>query len=302
MTADTNAPAGDSPASRSDDQVGGPSPPTQAVTGLHPRHLLLLDTPALRPFTYMGSGYQVRVLGWAALTEAARLAPPSAVALVEAFPDGPDTPDLHIKALMEAAPLTPVLAGFDLASARHAGVRLLAEWGVSEVVDLPIEHTPSSLLVRLNAVHALPFKRRLAHGLAREVSANALTLVLETAGIIADGGLSGDVARSFGVAERTLTTWCAREALPQPRRLLAWLRVLLALSLLEQPWRTVRHTAHAIGYTDEKTLRRAARGLLGTSVELRQTSFSHALSAFSSELASLRQVLRVAPRAGSTWS
>jgi hypothetical protein len=246
--------------------------------------LLLLDTPALRPFAFMGATYHVEILNWSGLIEATRQAPPSAAVLVEAFPGGPDTPNPKLKELIAVAQSIPVLAGFDFASARHTGVRLLAEWGIDDMVDLPIEHTPQSLLIRLETVHALPFKKRLVAALSREVSPNALTLMIAAAGTAADGGLSNDLANAFGVGERTMGSWCAREGLPPPRRLLAWLRVLLGLMLLEQPWRTVRDTARAVGYVDDSTFRRAAVALLGEKIQLRGESFAKALAAFTAEL------------------
>jgi AraC-like DNA-binding protein len=163
----------------------------------------------------------------------------------------------------------------------------LADLGVSDFVDLPIEHNPSSLLVRLQSTHARPFKRRLEKGLP-DVSSSALTLVTHAAGVAADGGLSTDLAREFGVSERTLAGWCSREGLPPPRRLLVWLRVLLALTLLEEPWRTMNRTARAVGYTDDSSFRRAAASLLGQRVRRGGPTFKAALASFAAELQELR--------------
>ena len=248
-----------------------------------PRTLLLLASPALRPFTFMGGEYHVRVLDWAALTAAARQARPSAAVLVDGFTSREPEPDPRLKDLLKAAPSLPVLVAFDLASAQARGVRLLADLGVSDFVDLPIEHNPSSLLVRLQSTHARPLKRRLENGLP-DISPHALTLVTGAAGVVADGGLSTDLARKFGVSERTLSGWCARTGLPSPRRLLAWQRVLLATALLEEPWRTMQDTARAVGYTDDSTFRRAAAALLGQRLRRGDPPFDAALAAFEAEL------------------
>jgi AraC-like DNA-binding protein len=231
----------------------------------------------------MGGEYHVQVLDWVALTAAARQAPPSAAVLVDGFTSREPEPDPRLRDLLKAAPSLPVLVAFDLAAAQARGVRLLADLGVSDFVDLPIEHNPSSLLVRLQSTHARPFKRRLEKGLP-DVSPHALTLITGAAGVVADGGLSTDLAQEFGVSERTLTGWCAREGVPPPRRLLAWQRVLLATALLEEPWRTVEDTARAVGYTDDSTFRRAAAALLGQRLRRGDPPFDGALRDFEDEM------------------
>jgi AraC-like DNA-binding protein len=261
-------------------ELGGVS---RAAPAGSPRTLLLLDSPALRPFTFMGGEYRAQVLDWAALIPAARCALPSAAVLVDGFTSREPEPDPRLKDLLKAAPSLPVLVGFDLATARAPGVRLLADLGVSDFVDLPIEHNPSSLLVRLQSTHARPFKRRIEKGLP-DLSLHALTLVTRAAGVAADRGLSTDLAQEFSVGERTLTGWCTREGLPPPRRLLAWLRVLLGIALLEEPWRTMQDTARAVGYTDDSTFRRAAAALLGQRLRRGDPPFDAALAAFGADL------------------
>jgi AraC-like DNA-binding protein len=235
----------------------------------------------------MGGEYRVQVLEWASLITAARQAPPSAAVLVDGFTSREPEPHPRLKELLQAAPSLPVLVAFDLASAQAPGVRLLADLGVSDFVDLPIEHNPLSLLVRLQSTHARPFKRRLEKGLP-DTSPYTLTLVTGAAGVAADGGLSNDLAREFGVNERTLSGWCGRAGLPPPRRLLAWLRVLLALALLEEPWRTMQDTARAVGYTDDSTFRRAATALLGQRLRRGDPPFDAALASFAAALHKLR--------------
>ena len=56
---------------------------------------------------------------------------------------------------------------------------------------------------------------------------------------------------------RTVLRWAERAGLPAPRRMLAWMRILLAAVLLDDPGRTVLSVAHACGYSSDSSLRRA---------------------------------------------
>ncbi len=272
----------------------------------HPtRTLFLLDQPALRPFFYMAGGYHTRVFGdWKTLLTAARQEPPSTAVLVHKDTLPPGSPDSCVRDVLEATPFLPVLVAIDLATAQSEGVRLLLKQGVSELIDLPVENTPAALLVRLREAHARPYKRRLEAGLSRYVGGNAVTLIRAAAEVTVDGGLSTDLAGVFGVNERTVSTWCAREGLPPPRRLLVWLRVLLAVSLLEEPGRTWRNAARSSGYVNDGALRRAISGLLDPRVSLagpKERMWTEAMATFNAELRRHRERLRnpreVAPRA-----
>jgi AraC-like DNA-binding protein len=270
--------------------------PNTPPPGLHAhptRTLFLLDQPALRPFFYMADGYHTRVFGdWKTLLTAARQEPPSTAVLVHA-----DTllPGSSVWDVLQAAPSLPVLVAIDLTTAQSEGVRLLLKRGVSELIDLPVENSPAALLVRLREAHARPYKRRLEAGLSRYVGGNAVTLIRAAAEVTVDGGLSTDLAGIFGVNERTVGTWCAREGLPAPRRLLVWLRVLLAVSLLEEHGRTWKNAARSSGYVSDNALRRAISGLLGPRVSLagpKERVWTEAMATFNAELRRHRERLR----------
>lgn len=269
-----------------------PDPPTSEHR-THPlRVVLTLGVQASLP---EATGYEVRSCrSWDALVEAARREAPSTAVLVDDFSASGDELDPALRKLLQVTPLLPVLVPVNLSSSSPERVRLLLEWGASELVDLAIEAPAEALVARLRAAHARPFKRRL-DGLSRFASGNAMTLIRAAAEVTADGGLSTDLAAVFGVRERTLAGWCAREALPPPRRLLAWTRVLLAVGLLEEPARTWRNVGHATGYVDEGGLRRAIRSLVGEQnivADLRHPTFANAIAAFEGELREHRERYR----------
>jgi AraC-like DNA-binding protein len=237
------------------------------------------------------------VAGWDALLAAVRRAPPSTAVLVEPFGGDASDPDPRLQLLLASAPLLPVVAAADLGSCIVPGARAVLEWGVSEVVDIRLEGTPEALGSRLRAAHGRPLKRRLEAGVSRYASAHAMTLVRAAAEVACDRGLSTGLAAVFGIKERTLGEWCTAEGLPPPRRLLAWIRVLLAVALLEEATRSWTSVARSTGYVDASGLRRAVNGLLSGvhgGASTRRPGFEPAIAAFDAELHTRRERLRSA--------
>jgi AraC-like DNA-binding protein len=96
--------------------------------------------------------------------------------------------------------------------------------------------------------------------------------------------------------------WCGRADLPQPRRLLAWLRILLAADMLDDPGRTLAAVARACGYSSDTALRNTLRTFLGASpTELRGQAFQTAAAAFARELFDLRDAAHARGRPERTW-
>ena len=88
-------------------------------------------------------------------------------------------------------------------------------------------------------------------------------LLFAAAEAVSAGGHSADLAAILGVTETTVIRRCERLRLPPPRRILAWVRVLLAARLLEDPERTSQGVAYACGYATEAGLRRVVQRLPG---------------------------------------
>lgn len=263
------------------------------------RDLLIHDSPALRRLLKINGGYTARGLPWDDLTALAREAAPSAVLIVAPFDDPSlPVPNPRIPELIAAsAGVVPVLALVPFQSAFTAGVRTLLDQGVTEIADVDLEATPAAITPRLQAVHAQPLKQLVEPALSRLAAANARTIIRAAAEVAVDGGTAVDLAEVFRSTERTVSGWCAREALPPPRRLLAWLRLILALSLLEAPHRSVARAARGAGYSFDHSLRRAIRDMLGGDAPPRERTVSQALDAFASELRSLREQRRQEKRA-----
>lgn len=260
-----------------------------------PRRVLVQGDAGLGAFTRMAPPFVPVFLPRADLLDAARSAPPSTVLLVQPFTGDAPVPDAWVRDLAEAAPLVPIVACTPFSPTHLAGITTLPGWGVTEIADAELEATSASIRQRLLDTHAKPFKLRVEQHLSRRVSQNGLTLLHAAAAVVVDGGTSLGLASAVGCSDRTVPGWCAREGLPAPRRLLAWMRALLAVALLEERHRSIVQVAQCAGFASDHPLRRSLRELLGGDVPPRERTFAGAMERFNGELRDLRDRARRAP-------
>jgi hypothetical protein len=221
--------------------------------------------------------------------EALSLAPPDAVALIEPFTRSGRV-RWEARRVLSAAGVVPVVATVDLSASSVAGLRELLDQGLSDWIDLGVERTPAAMAPRLAGAVGRPLKQRIDPALPPHLSHNARTLLFAAVDAVTRHGGAGHLAASLGVTERTVSGWCVREGLPPPRRLHAWLRLLLASALLESAQRTVLLAARAAGYANEQSLRRAIRQFIGAAEASspRTCTFHGVVQAFVAELGELR--------------
>jgi methylphosphotriester-DNA--protein-cysteine methyltransferase len=263
---------------------------------------VLVMEPALVPL-FETAGAPFRVVGdvaWGELDASLRRAPAPTVVVVDPYA-GTRRGDCfpRVRDLLRSFPSVPVLAAMELRPEMAGDVTMLLEWGVSEVVALGTESTPRALAARLRQAHVRPLKRALEAALSPYASMEARQILMAAAEVAAEGGLAPELAALLGVTPRTLTVRCARADLPAPRQVQAWLRVLLACMLLDDPGRTVYGAAYASGYQTERSLRRAITAFLGVdSTTLRKAgAFSTAAAAFNTALREARESARERRRA-----
>src|SRR5690606_25819214 len=94
-------------------------------------------------------------------------------------------------------------------------------------------------------------------------SASARAILSAASAVVADGGQGKDLAKVLDITPRTLSRWCRKAGLPPPKRLLAWMRILLAAEFLDDPGRPVAAVAQACGYAADSSLRLALRRFTG---------------------------------------
>lgn len=164
--------------------------------------------------------------------------------------------------------------------------------GVSEFLNLDREDTASLAAARIRSAFARPFKRRIEAELSRHAGVEARTILIAAAEVSVRGGGPKELAAEFSISSKTLAAWCAAHGLPQPRRLFAWIRILLAAHLLEDAGRTRVAVAAACGYSTDRSLRRIIRRFVGP--QPHQPLFDAAATAFNAELRQCREDLRSA--------
>jgi len=229
---------------------------------------------------------------WSEMHAVVREAPPSAVVLLDPYAGaapGETFPRLHD--LLRRFPSTTVVAALELTPERAVDASTLLEWGVAELVDPGPECTARAIQGRLRQAHARPLKRRLERALWSYASSDARELLMGAAEVAVEGGGAPELARVLRVAPRTLTEKCTRAAVPPPRQVQAWMRILLACMLLDDPGRTIYGTAYACGYATDRSLRRAVFSFLGAdATTLRRIgAFARATAAFNRMLREMRE-------------
>jgi AraC-like DNA-binding protein len=228
---------------------------------------------------------------WSALGEAARDAAPSTVAVVDPFLGSTDGgPAEALKDFLAQYPWFPVVATLP-SGAPVDHLHTLCEWMVAEVVLRGVEDTADGIALAVRHAQGTVMQGLMDEVLPPYVTGRARRLLLAAAEAVAAGGHAPDLAALLGVTETTVMRRCERLHLPPPRRLLAWVRVLLAAKLLDQPGRTSQSVAYACGYSAEAALRRVVKEFLDVSVtELRKRgALRTAAGVFLKELRELRE-------------
>jgi AraC-like DNA-binding protein len=218
---------------------------------------------------------------WDELRTALNESPPAALVVVDPYTRtyGTETelaPEL--RSILWEFPTATVIAGLEVRRGRVRDLRTLGEWGVKEVIALDEEDTVEAISRRLRSAQGRPLQSLLA-----------------AAEVVAEGGHGRDLALQLKLSERTLLRWAEQADLPPPRRVLAWMRVLLACELLDDPGQTVLSVAYTCGYASDSSLRRAVQEFTGVMLtQLRkQGAFATASEKFLAELEAAREEGRI---------
>lgn len=247
----------------------------------------------------------VHLSGWDRLRSEMRRAPPAAIAVVDprhGFGEGTG-PSIEVRSMLEQYPSATVVAALHITPADSAILRTLGEWGVTDYIDLVRENSPLAVARRLRIVQSMPVRRMLKRALPRGLPSRPAGLLLRAAEVVAAGGRGEHLAQALGVHMRTVPRWCERADLPPPKRLLAWLRLLVASDLLRDPTWSLEAAARATGYASGPSLKTAYRNLMKMKAkEVRANDpFAAVAIAFERELSAIREKARKAGKPEKVW-
>jgi AraC-like DNA-binding protein len=235
------------------------------------------------------------VADWESLGEAIRGVPGPLVVLDPyALRNGNRGPSPELRGLLAEFPSIAVLAAMEVVPDRFDDLRTLGKWGVVQVISLGHDDTPHAIAQRLRAARGRPLLALLEQVLPPDTPGRARAILEAAVEVVSVGAHGRDLARSLHLSRRTLLRWSRRAGLPAPRKLLAWMRILLAAELLDDPGRPVLSVAHICGYSSDSGLRRITQKFLGASpTELRKTgAFHHAAQRFLEVLEETRRAER----------
>lgn len=230
--------------------------------------------------------------GWDELWDGVSKAPPAAVVVVDPYYGETAPPSLsrHLYHLLTAFPSSTVIAALDSTPVKHRDVWTMGDWGIAEILQTGEDRSHLAITRRLMRARARPLRRLLSAEAGVPFTGRARALMEAAIETVMSGGHPKDLARSLGFSPSTLLRWCQRSQLPNPRRLLLWLRILFASALLDDPGHTVFSVGLACGYSGDQALRRAIRSVVPyTPTQLREMgAFETVSAAFFRELADLR--------------
>ncbi|CAN5848565.1 hypothetical protein BH23GEM3_BH23GEM3_11520 [soil metagenome] len=212
------------------------------------------------------------VASWNALHTALQTSGLVSLAIVDPYAEHgvQSGPAPELRALLGAFPSTTVVAAV-MARSRLQDLRTLGEWSVAQVIVIE-EEDAAAIRRLLQAVRGRPLQSVLERSLPEKVSGSAREILSAAAEVATAGGQVEELARYLYTSMRTLHRRCGAAGLPPPRQTLAWMRILLAAELLEQPGRSIESVAAACGYASDSGLRRTFYDFLGMSPkELRGT-------------------------------
>jgi AraC-like DNA-binding protein len=235
---------------------------------------------------------------WDALRAALQDSPPAALVAVDPYTrsygsEAELAPEL--RSILWEFPTATVIAALEVKRGRVRDLRTLGEWGVKEVITLEEEDTAEAIARRLRSAQGRPLQSLLERSLPANISGRARAPLMAAAEVVAEGGHGRDLAAGLKLSERTLLRWAEQADLPPPRRVLAWMRVLLACELLDDPGQTVLSVAYTCGYASDSSLRRAVQEFTGVMLtQLRkQGAFATASEKFLEELNATREAGRI---------
>jgi AraC-like DNA-binding protein len=234
-----------------------------------------------------GPEYRLQILtSWGGLRAAILDSTPSAIVVVDPYLGEAHGHSAALRLLAADFPSVPIIGAVSVRPESAVDLHALAHSGVVDFIAVGHDDTVDGLRLRLDQALARPFKALLDSVLPAGTSARGRVLIERAAEVVVTGESATRLAATIGISRRTLLRWCYRAGLPSPRRLFAWLRMLLAAELLDDPGRSVLGVATTCGYSSDSGLRRVMHNFLDTNPsDLREgDAFAAVSTAFAATL------------------
>jgi AraC-like DNA-binding protein len=165
--------------------------------------------------------------------------------------------------LMKRFPTVPVLGYCGIGVSQADELRELARAGVHELVFRDIDDAPTLLRTKLGrGIEACAGAQVLCR-MSAQLPDALHALVTYCVSFPRESHEIERVALALGVHRKTLVNWCQRAHVPPPSVLVTWVRLLLAVELLQSPGHTIERVAHSLEFSSGSAFRNLCRRYFG---------------------------------------
>jgi AraC-like DNA-binding protein len=175
--------------------------------------------------------------------------------------DEPTAPVLTT--LMARHPTVPFLGYCGIGIAHTEELRELARAGVHELVFRDVDDKPALLRSKLGRGIEACAAAHVLRRLSEQLPGTLHGMVAYCASFPRESHEIEKVALALGVHRKTLVNWCRRAHAPPPSVLVTWVRLLLAVEILQSPGHTIERIAHSLEFPSGSAFRNLCRRYLG---------------------------------------
>ena len=168
-----------------------------------------------------------------------------------------------LSTLIARFPGIPFLGYCGMGVSHAEELRELAKAGVHELVFRDLEDSPALLRAKLGRGIEARAGALVLRRLSAQLPENLHGLVSYTVSFPRESHEMETVALALGVHRKTLVNWCRRAGAPPPSTLVTWIRLLLAVEILQTPGHTVERVAHALEFASGSAFRNLCQRYFG---------------------------------------
>lgn len=209
----------------------------------------------------------------------------------------------ELREITHEHPLVAVVACISIADHGAKILDTLRSWGVAEILDLDRDRSAFAVARRLEQVRTVWAQRLVRRALPRILTTRGRALLEAAADVTCRGGAVDDLGKILGVSRNTVTRWCEKAGVPEPRRMFSWIRLLVAANALEDRRRSIENVARMAGFASAGSLKSSAINYIGLPPsEIRECgAFDTVARLARTEFREAREVARHSKRHENSW-